>query len=321
MEYNIDYLSAIVEDAIRALRYPSVASRLYDPIKYTLESGGKRLRPVLALTCFCGLSGCNPQDALHQALAIELFHNFTLLHDDVMDNADLRRGRLTVHRRWNSNVAILSGDAMLTLARQQLAIDARDRIDVLGKCFDSTAMEVYQGQQLDMEFETRTNVSVDEYMQMITLKTGVLLGCACRTGAIMADADEATAEALYNYGVALGLAFQLRDDWLDTFGDPAVFGKAIGGDILNRKKTWLLITALHDEPEELPAILAEDLEDDEMIEQVRNLYIRRNVGDRCRQLADTYTDKAIGCLNDIKMDHRALNFLKILARQASTRNH
>lgn len=207
MDFTLDTFSGLVENALASLEYPTVAPRLFDPIRYTLESGGKRIRPVLTLAVYSALAKANPADAINQAVAIELFHNFTLLHDDVMDRADIRRGRPTVHRKWNDNVAILSGDAMLTMASQQLTHGAGDRLGDLTDCFNTTAMEVYEGQQLDMEFETRNDVTIDEYLLMIGLKTSVLLGCACRLGAIMARADKATADAFYRYGYSLGMAF------------------------------------------------------------------------------------------------------------------
>lgn len=321
MQFNTDYFAHIVEEAIKNLSYPTVAPKLYDPIRYTLEGGGKRLRPVLCLATYAALSHRDPQEAVNQALAVELFHNFTLLHDDVMDNADLRRGRPTVHRKWSVPVAILSGDAMLTMASQQLAKGAGDLLEPLNECFNTTAMEVYQGQQLDMEFESRDNVTVDEYNFMIGLKTSVLLGCACRLGAIMARASEAEAKAMYDYGYALGMAFQLRDDWLDTFGDAALFGKEIGGDIVNRKKTWLLITALGLEPEELPAILAEDLNDQELISQVKAVYDRHHLGDRCRDLAQSYSRTASAILDTVDIDVDARRFFASLAERAYTRTH
>lgn len=321
MQFNTDYFAHIVEEAIKNLSYPTVAPKLYDPIRYTLEGGGKRLRPVLCLATYAALSHRDPQEAVDQALAVELFHNFTLLHDDVMDNADLRRGRPTVHRKWSVPVAILSGDAMLTMASQQLAKGAGDLLEPLNECFNTTAMEVYQGQQLDMEFESRDNVTVDEYNFMIGLKTSVLLGCACRLGAIMARASEAEAKAMYDYGYALGMAFQLRDDWLDTFGDAALFGKEIGGDIVNRKKTWLLITALGLEPEELPAILAEDLDDQELISQVKAVYDRHHLGDRCRELAQSYSRTASAILDTVDIDVDARRFFASLAERAYTRTH
>ena len=216
MQYSVDYFSAIVESAMTAIEYPSTARRLFEPIKYTLESGGKRLRPVLLLSVFSALSRREPSEAINQALAVEMFHNFTLLHDDVMDNADLRRGRPTVHRRWNENAAILSGDTMLTMASQLLAMCPPEKLPELCRVFNDTAIGVYQGQQLDMEFERRNDVSVSEYLEMIKLKTSVLLAGACALGAVMAGASEADRTHLYNYGLALGIAFQLRDDWLDT---------------------------------------------------------------------------------------------------------
>lgn len=321
MQFNTDYFAHIVEEAIKNLSYPTVAPKLYDPIRYTLEGGGKRLRPVLCLATYAALSHRDPQEAVNQAVAVELFHNFTLLHDDVMDNADLRRGRPTVHRKWSVPVAILSGDAMLTMASQQLAKGAGDLLAPLEECFNTTAMEVYQGQQLDMEFESRDNVTVDEYNFMIGLKTSVLLGCACRLGAIMARASAAEAKAMYDYGYALGMAFQLRDDWLDTFGDAALFGKEIGGDIVNRKKTWLLITALGLEPEELPAILAEDLDDQELISQVKAVYDRHHLGDRCRDLAQSYSRTASAILDTADIDVDARRFFASLAERAYTRTH
>lgn len=321
MDFTLNTFSSLVEVALAGLSYPTVAPGLFAPVRYTLESGGKRLRPVLVLASYSALSKAEPSTAINQALAIEMFHNFTLLHDDVMDRADIRRGRPTVHRKWGENVAILSGDAMLTMASQLLAKGAGDRLAELSECFNKTAMEVYEGQQLDMEFEDRDDVSIKEYLFMIGLKTSVLLGCACRLGAIMAGADSASSDAMYNYGFALGMAFQLRDDWLDTFGDPAIFGKEIGGDIVNHKKTWLLISALEAEPEELPAILAEDLEPQETIEQVKTLYERHSLGDRCQELALRYSAEAKGYLDKVDMDVEARAFFAYLADQASARKH
>lgn len=210
---------------------------------------------------------------------------------------------------------------MLTMASQQLAKGAGDLLAPLEECFNTTAMEVYQGQQLDMEFESRNNVTVDEYNFMIGLKTSVLLGCACRLGAIMARASEAEAKAMYDYGYALGMAFQLRDDWLDTFGDAALFGKEIGGDIVNRKKTWLLITALGPSPRSCPRILAEDLDDQELISQVKAVYDRHHLGDRCRDLAQSYSRTASAILDTVDIDVDARRFFASLAERAYTRTH
>ncbi len=243
-EYN-EYLQ-IVTDAISNLRLPGHPSGLYDPIRYTLNCGGKRLRPVLALAA-CEAFGKEAMTAIHQAIAIEMFHNFTLLHDDVMDKAEVRRGRPTVHVKWNEETAILSGDAMLTTANMLLAVKCGERLPQALELFNGTAMNIYEGQQYDMDFESRTDVTVEEYMEMIRLKTSVLLGCACGMGALMADAPFETQVRFFDFGVNLGLAFQLQDDYLDTYGDPETFGKSIGGDILNDKKTWLLIMAMNED--------------------------------------------------------------------------
>lgn len=320
MQYSVDYFSAIVESAMTAIEYPSTARRLFEPIKYTLESGGKRLRPVLLLSVFSALSRREPSEAVNQALAVEMFHNFTLLHDDVMDNADLRRGRPTVHRRWNENAAILSGDAMLTMASQLLAMCPPEKLPELCRVFNDTAIGVYQGQQLDMEFERRNDVSVSEYLEMIKLKTSVLLAGACALGAVMAGASEADRTHLYNYGLALGIAFQLRDDWLDTYGNPEVFGKAIGGDIVNRKKTWLLISALRESRGELDGILAEDLENDELIRQVKSVYSSLRLSDRCNHLIGEYASKAISAIAGVKIDPADRAYFINLAESLSGRD-
>lgn len=321
MEYSTDYFSGIIENGLKDIKFPTLAPRLFDPVRYTLEGGGKRLRPSLTLATYCALAKGNAEEALPQALAVEMYHNFTLLHDDVMDRADIRRGRPTVHRRWNDNVAILSGDAMLTLSMQLLAECSPEVLPALLDTFLTTSMEVTEGQQLDMDFERRQDVTVPEYLEMIRLKTSVLLACACALGAIVARAPRPVIEAFYNYGVNLGLAFQLRDDWLDTYGDAAVFGKEIGGDIRNRKKTWLLITALQEDGANLSAILKEDLEDGELIRQVRKVYDSLNLGTRCQDLAVRFSDKAIESLGSIDIDARAKEFFHDLARQASMRNH
>ncbi|MDE6279295.1 MAG: polyprenyl synthetase family protein, partial [Paramuribaculum sp.] len=266
MESLQDNISELIAHGLDTIQYPTTAPALYVPIAYTLESGGKRLRPRLLLSAFAAFAGDRPlKEALPQALGLEIFHNFTLLHDDVMDNADIRRGRPTVHKRWNENAAILSGDAMLTLATEYIADCKVELLPEVLKLFNTTAMEIYQGQQLDVDFEERNDVSVEEYIEMIRLKTSVLLGCACRMGAMLAGASEEACRAMYEYGTDLGLAFQLRDDWLDTFGDPLEFGKEIGGDIINAKKTWLLITALQESDGEVEAILKEDLEPEERV--------------------------------------------------------
>ena len=225
-------ISALIDQGIASLPVSAKPEGLYGPIRYTMESGGKRLRPTLLLACAAACGG-DISKSLPQALGLEMFHNFTLLHDDVMDNAEVRRGRPTVHRRWNRNTAILSGDAMLTLASQLMSDCDGAILPEVMRLFNKTALEVYEGQQLDMDYESRLDVTIPEYIEMIRLKTSVLLACACRMGVLTAGGSQKLMEDLYEYGEALGIAFQLQDDYLDTFGDPMVFGKETGGDILN----------------------------------------------------------------------------------------
>lgn len=313
-----EYLS-MVNQAIANLKLPSQPAGLYDPIRYTLDCGGKRLRPVLVLSA-CEAMGGEPMSAIHQAIAIEMFHNFTLLHDDVMDNADVRRGRPTVHKKWNEETAILSGDAMLTTSTMLLAIKAGDRLATALDLFNGTAMNIYEGQQYDMDFETRLDVSVEEYIEMIRLKTSVLLGCACGMGALMAGADFESQVAFFNYGVNLGLAFQLQDDYLDTYGNPETFGKAIGGDILNDKKTWLLIMALNeDKTGTVKALIGDNSNQQEKIEKVRAIYNSLGLPDRIHELIRAYIDSAIACLDQLNLMPEARAFFMDLALKSATR--
>lgn len=236
-------LTIYINNALQELGYPSTAPGLFDPIRYILALGGKRIRPVLALMA-TELFTDRYEQTLAPALGIEVFHNFTLLHDDLMDKADRRRGKPTVHKQWDDNTAILSGDAMQIMAYQLIARTPGKHLQEVLDLFSATALEICEGQQYDMEFESRTDVNHEEYLEMIRLKTAVLLGCALKTGAILGGASKADADNLYHFGINIGLAFQLKDDLLDVYGDPQVFGKNIGGDILNNKKTFLLISAL-----------------------------------------------------------------------------
>ena len=217
---------------------------LYEPIKYVLSMGGKRIRPVLMLLAY-NLFKDDPESILMPACALETYHNYTLLHDDLMDNADLRRGHQTVHRRWDANTAILSGDSMLVLAYQRMAQCSADKVQEVLNLFTETALEIGEGQQYDMDFEHRNDVREEEYIEMIRLKTSVLLACATKIGAILADASAQDADNIYRFGEQMGLAFQLQDDFLDVYGDTKVFGKAIGGDIVSNKKTYMLINAFN----------------------------------------------------------------------------
>lgn len=229
---------------IDKLPYNREPKSLYEPIKYVLSLGGKRIRPVLTLLAY-NLWKDDPERILMPAVAIETYHNYTLLHDDLMDNADKRRGHVTVHKKWDANTAILSGDSMLVVAYQRLASVDHTKLKPVLDLFTETALEIGEGQQYDMDFEHRNDVKEEEYIEMIRLKTSVLLACALKIGAILADAPASDADAMYKFGEQIGLAFQLQDDLLDVYGDPKVFGKEIGGDIMCNKKTYMLINAFN----------------------------------------------------------------------------
>lgn len=231
-----------VNEFIEHLPYDRKPKGLYEPIKYVLSLGGKRIRPVLMLLSY-NMYKDNPETILETACALETYHNYTLLHDDLMDNADIRRGKETVHKKWNDNTAILSGDSMLVLAYERMAKCDDKKLRPILELFTETALQIGEGQQYDMDFEHRNDVSESEYIEMIRLKTSVLLACALKMGAILADASEKDADLLYKFGEKIGLAFQLQDDYLDVYGDTKIFGKAIGGDIMSNKKTYMLINA------------------------------------------------------------------------------
>ena len=233
-----------VNEALEQLPYDRKPASLYEPIRYVLSLGGKRIRPVLMLMAY-NLWKDDPERIMMQAIGLETYHNFTLLHDDLMDNADMRRGHETVHKKWNANQAILSGDTMLLQAFERMEACDADKLKEVFKVFLVTTFEIGEGQQLDVEFETRNDVTEDEYIEMIRLKTSVLLACAVKIGAILAGASQDDADNLYKFGEQIGLAFQLQDDLLDVYGDPKVFGKNIGGDITSNKKTYMLINAVN----------------------------------------------------------------------------
>lgn len=260
-------------DTISGDRKPET---LYEPIRYVLSIGGKRIRPVLMMLTY-ELFRDNSEDIIMPACAIETYHNYTLLHDDLMDNADLRRGHQTVHKKWDANTAILSGDSMLVLAYQRMAQCDPAKLKPVLDLFSKTALEIGEGQQYDMDFEHRNDVTEDEYIEMIRLKTSVLLACSMKIGAILADAPAADADNLYRFGEQVGLAFQLQDDYLDVYGDPSVFGKAIGGDIVSNKKTYMLINAMNRADSEQRRRLSEwigakDFDVGEKIAAVRAIY-------------------------------------------------
>ena len=312
---------------------------LYEPIEYTLAAGGKRVRPQLAMIA-SQLFGGKDEDVLPAALALEVFHNFTLLHDDVMDKADVRRGRPTVHVKWNENTAILSGDQMLIEAYKLLSSVPADKLPKVLQLFNKMATEICEGQQYDVDFESQEHVTIDEYLKMIRLKTSVLLANALQTGAYIAGADEQAQEALYQFGINIGLAFQIQDDILDVWGDPKTFGKAVGGDICCNKKTFVYLEAMRllgdeamrregdeamrreamrREARELKHWYSQVLEDNtEKIAAVKEIFERLGVRPRCELVVDDYTNKALELLNTLPQNV-ATEQLRQLANKLTTR--
>lgn len=314
-------LSDTITNWFESVIYPTKPANLYEPIEYTLSGGGKRLRPTLLLAA-AEAFGASPEQVKEQCLGIEMFHNFTLLHDDVMDAADLRRGRPTVHRKWSSNTAILSGDAMLTMSVELMMKCPDEKLRTVLDIFNRTAIEVYEGQQYDMDFEDSESVTVEQYIKMIRLKTSVLLGCALKIGAYIAGASPESFEALYNYGIDLGIGFQLQDDYLDTFGDPLIFGKQIGGDILNDKKTWLMINATNEDTTgTMQSSRLGRLSNEEKIEQVTKVYKDLKLNQRIKDLIKSYSEKAISHIEHIDMLPEAREYFIQLAQKLIDRNH
>ena len=271
-----DEILKLVNDYLDKMPYDRKPASLYDPIRYVLSMGGKRIRPMLMLLAY-NMFKDDPETILMPACALETYHNYTLLHDDLMDNADLRRGHMTVHKKWDANTAILSGDSMLVLAYQRMAQCEPAKMSQVLSVFTETALEIGEGQQYDMDFENRDDVKEEEYIEMIRLKTSVLLACALKIGAILAGASAEDADNLYRFGEKIGLAFQLQDDYLDVYGDTSVFGKAIGGDITSNKKTYMLINAFNranpDQRKELERwMTAKDFCREEKIAAVTRLY-------------------------------------------------
>ncbi|TDQ16221.1 geranylgeranyl diphosphate synthase type II [Algoriphagus boseongensis] len=265
-----------LEHHITSHNFGESPNELYEPITYIMSLGGKRIRPLLSLLAY-GIYGKNPEEILSQASAVEVFHNFTLMHDDIMDNAPLRRGKATVHEKWNSNIAILSGDVMLVRAYDLLLGTEPSLLPEVIRLFNQTAAEVCEGQQLDMNFETYETVSEEEYLNMIRLKTAVLLGFALQLGAILAGAEKEDAQKLYDFGVNIGVGFQLKDDLLDVYADKAKFGKQVGGDIISNKKTFLLLKALElaegaDAKELNHWLSLQDFNKEEKVNAVKGIY-------------------------------------------------
>lgn len=304
---RLQELSDQMEKSMERLHFSGEPANLYDPLNYILSLGGKRMRPLLTLLG-CDLFHGDIKKAVQPALGIEVFHNFTLMHDDIMDKAPLRRGQATVHHKWNEPTAILSGDLMLVKAYElMMKVDGVQMVKVLD-LFNQTAAGVCEGQQMDMDFESRDSVTVDEYIRMITLKTAVLLGCALKTGALVASAHDNDAELLYDYGVNMGIGFQLMDDILDVYGDSAKVGKQVAGDILSDKKTWLLLKAIELAEGEDLAILKKWIgqrdasQSADKIAAIKGVYERLNIRQLATELSENYFLKAERLLEAIPVE-------------------
>ena len=298
--------------------------RLYDPINYILTLGGKRLRPTLTLVA-CDIFGDHFENALDAALCVEVFHNFTLVHDDIMDAAPLRRGKETVHEKWNLNTGILSGDAMLIMAYRLLESYEPVVFKALMELFSKTAIEVCEGQQYDIDFETRNDVAVTEYLKMIEYKTAVLVGAAMKMGAIVAGAAPQDQDAIYDFGRYLGIAFQLQDDYLDAFGDPKTFGKQVGGDIIENKKTYLYLKALESSSNEKQSELlqwynSQTVNPEQKIEAVKQIFIASNAKKATKKIVETYTKKAFDILDRIHIPEEKKTILRTFGTGLMTRN-
>ena len=314
-----------VNDFLDNLKYDRKPSGLYDPVKYVLSMGGKRIRPVLMLLSY-GLFKDDVESVLMPACALETYHNYTLLHDDLMDNADMRRGHETVHRKWDANPAILSGDSMLVLAYERMAKCNPVYLSDVLHTFTETALEIGEGQQYDMEFETRNDVTEEEYIEMIRLKTSVLLACAQKIGAILAGASKQDQDNLYKFGEQIGLAFQLQDDYLDVYGDPKVFGKKVGGDIICNKKTYMLINAYNradaEQRRELQHWMeAETFNSDEKVAAVTAIYNKVGVDKLAIEKIAYYFEESKKYLDAVQVSDERKAELRLYAQKMMHRKN
>ncbi len=305
MTHTSEYLETKINNALEELNYERDPKSLFDPIQYILSLGGKRLRPILAFMA-ANLFSDDIEKAINPAIGIEIFHNFSLLHDDLMDNASIRRGEPTVHIKWDANTAVLSGDAMLIDAYKYIAKVDTDVLPAILDVFTTTAMQVCEGQQYDMDYEKRLNVKESEYLKMIRLKTAVLLAASLKIGAIMGNAIDSDANKLYDFGINIGIAFQLKDDLLDVYGNPINFGKNIGGDILCNKKTFLLIKALENSDEKNNAALqqwitAESFDPKAKIKAVKEIYDDLKLETLTNKLIQKYYLAALNCLSEVNV--------------------
>ena len=300
------HIEATLKEMFANLKFTQEPSGLYDPLRYMIEIGGKRIRPRLCLTTYALYKDSFSEEILSPAAAIEVFHSFTLIHDDIMDKADVRRGVPTVYKKWDENTAILSGDVMSIESYRMIAKAPAAALPAVLALFSDTAAQVCEGQQYDMDFEDLPQVPMEDYLKMVGLKTAVLIACSAKMGALIAGASSREADLLYKFGYDLGLAFQIADDWLDTYGDPAVFGKAIGGDILNNKKSWLLTRALEKAgterfAEALAMPVSTDAEKEAKITAVKNLYAELNIEQEAKEEIIRFHNQAMGYVKELNL--------------------
>jgi geranylgeranyl diphosphate synthase type II len=314
----------MINKEIQSIEYPESPSGLYNPIAYLLALKGKKIRPALTLLA-CNLYCDEVKEALPVALAWEIFHNFTLMHDDLMDKADLRRGQATVHKKWNDNTAILSGDAMLILSYMYLAKSTFPNLKILLDLFSDTAAKICEGQQFDMEYEKRMFISEEEYIEMIRLKTAVMLGACLKSGAMLGEASESDRQNLYDFGISLGIAFQIQDDWLDVYGNPELVGKKTGGDILCNKKTFLLVNALetakNEDKETLLYWLDNNKQPDEKINAVRQIYDKLLVEEKTKAVLLSYYHQAKNALQKVSVNKERKKILEDIAGELIERKY
>ena len=320
-------IETAIKELFGGLRFTAEPAGLYDPLRYMMDIGGKRIRPRLCLTAYALYKDSLSEEILFPAAAIEVFHSFTLIHDDIMDKADVRRGVPTVYRKWDENTAILSGDVMSIESYKLLAKAPAAALPKALELFSTTAAEVCEGQQYDMNFENEESVPMENYLKMIGLKTAVLIACSAKLGALIAGASETECDLLYKYGYDLGLAFQIADDWLDTYADPKVFGKAIGGDIVNNKKSWLMTRAFEkaeDLRDSLTTAMAMPIETEEekaaKISTVKDIYEKLGVGEDAKEEIKRLHTQAIAHIDALNLTEEKANTLRNYAATLLGRN-
>lgn len=322
--HSISEYQHIVSNHFNSLRIQKEPQNLYEPIQYILSLGGKRMRPVLTLMT-AEIFECDYKKALNAATAVEVFHNFSLIHDDIMDDAPLRRGKVTVHEKWDINTGILSGDAMLILAYQYFEEYEPKIFRDLAKLFSKTALEVCEGQQYDVDFETRDDVTIPEYLKMIEYKTAVLVGAAMKMGAIVAETSQENTDLIYDFGLNLGIAFQLQDDYLDAFGNPETFGKQIGGDIIENKKTFLYLKALEfgdkeDKDQLMHLFSFQPKENSDKIETVKSIFNNSGSSKATQEAIKDYTQKAFATLQKMDISEEKKQILYVFGEKLMNRN-